>query len=115
MFCKDFIAFLVVKIEGGSGSHNLGCFWWVWQAKIAKKEPVRIDYCDQARKAYRIQGTDVKAEVWRLTAAIGSAKGRRRNIVSKEYQADYFRYRPTKDVKKQNNGHKEKEYVKLVV
>jgi hypothetical protein len=51
VFCRDFIAFLVVKIEGGSGSHDLGCFWWVWWANIAKKEPVRTDYCDQARNS----------------------------------------------------------------
>jgi hypothetical protein len=50
VFYRDFIAFLVVKIEGGSGSHDLGCFWWVWWADIAKKVPVRTDYCDQARK-----------------------------------------------------------------
>jgi hypothetical protein len=65
--------------------------------------------------AYRIQGTDVQAEVRRLTAAIGSAKGRRRNIVSEEYRADYFRRRPTEDVERQNNGHEEEEYVEPVV
>jgi hypothetical protein len=54
-------------------------------------------------------------EVRRLTAAISSAKGRRCNIVSKEYRADYFRHRPTKDVERQNNGHEEEEYVELVV
>jgi hypothetical protein len=35
--------------------------------------------------AYRIQGTEVEAEVRRLTAEIGIARTRRRNIISKEY------------------------------
>jgi hypothetical protein len=65
--------------------------------------------------AYRIQGTDVEAEVRCLTAAIGSAKGRRCNIVSEEYRADYFRRRPTEDVERQNNGYEEEEYVEPVV
>jgi hypothetical protein len=32
--------------------------------------------------AYRIQGTSIEAEVRRLTAAIGSARTKRRNIIS---------------------------------
>jgi hypothetical protein len=27
MLCRDLITFLVVKIEGGSRSSHLGCFW----------------------------------------------------------------------------------------
>jgi hypothetical protein len=50
--------------------------------------------------AYRIQGTGVEAEVRRLTAEIGSARTRRRNIISKEYRADYFRRRPTEDIER---------------
>ena len=41
--------------------------------------------------AYRIRGTDIEAEVRRLTTAIGGARSRRRNIISEEYRADYFR------------------------
>jgi hypothetical protein len=50
--------------------------------------------------AYRVQGTDVEAEVRRLTTVISSARSRRRNIISKEYRADYFRRRLTEDIKK---------------
>jgi hypothetical protein len=46
MFCKDLIIFLVVKIEWGSRSHNLGCFWWVWWVSLAKVKPVCTDYRD---------------------------------------------------------------------
>lgn len=65
--------------------------------------------------AYRVQGTDVKAEVRRLTAAIGNARSRRRNIISEEYRADYFRRRPTEDVEKQISGQEEEEYIEPVV
>jgi hypothetical protein len=65
--------------------------------------------------AYRVQGTDVEAEVRRLTAAIGSARSRRRNIISKEYQADYFRRRPTEDIERQNSGQEEEEYIEPAV
>jgi hypothetical protein len=65
--------------------------------------------------AYRVQGTDVEAEVRRLTAAIGSAKSRRRNIISEEYRADYFRRRPTEDIERQNNGQEEEPYIEPVV
>jgi Protein of unknown function (DUF3435) len=65
--------------------------------------------------AYRVQGTDVQAEVRRLTAAIGSARSRRRNIISEEYRADYFRRRPTEDIKRQNSGQEEEEYMEPVV
>ncbi|KAH9204893.1 hypothetical protein DL95DRAFT_494056 [Leptodontidium sp. 2 PMI_412] len=41
--------------------------------------------------ANRIQGTEVEAEVRRLTADIGIAQTQRRNIISEEYRADYFR------------------------
>lgn len=54
--------------------------------------------------AYRIQGTEIEAEVRRLTAEIGSARTRRRNIISEEYRADYFRRRPIEDIEKQNSG-----------
>src|SRR3954452_2525231 len=54
--------------------------------------------------AYRIQGTEVEAEVRRLTAEIGSARTRRQNIISEEYRADYFCRRPTEDIERQNNG-----------
>ena len=64
MFRRDFIAFFVVKIEGGSGSHDLGCFWWVWWANIAKKEPVRTDYCDQARKNGRSGAKKKREDPW---------------------------------------------------
>jgi hypothetical protein len=65
--------------------------------------------------AYRIQGTEVEAEVRRLTAEIGSARTRRRNIISEEYRADYFRRRPTEDIERQNNGQQEEEYIEPVV
>jgi hypothetical protein len=65
--------------------------------------------------AYRVQGTDVEAEVRRLTTAIGSARSRRRNIISEEYRADYFRRRPTEDIEKQNSGQEEEEYIEPVV
>jgi Protein of unknown function (DUF3435) len=65
--------------------------------------------------AYRIQGTEVEAEVRRLTAEIGSARTRRRNIISEEYRADYFRRRPTEDIERQNSGQQEEEYIEPVV
>jgi len=65
--------------------------------------------------AYRIQGTGVEAEVRRLTAEIGSARTRRRNITSEEYRADYFRRRPTEDIERQNSGQQEEEYIEPVV
>ena len=64
--------------------------------------------------AYRIQGTEIEAEVWRLTAEISSAKTRRRNIISEEYRADYFRRRPIDDIEKQNSGQQEEQYIKPV-
>jgi hypothetical protein len=42
------------------------------------------------RLLFDIQWMDVEAEVRRLTTAIGSAKSRRRNIISEEHRADYF-------------------------
>ena len=65
--------------------------------------------------AYRIQGTEIEAEVRRLTTVIGCARSRRRHIISEEYRADYFRRRPTKDIERQNSGQEEEEYVELVV
>jgi hypothetical protein len=65
--------------------------------------------------AYRIQGTEIEAEVRRLTAEISSARSRRRNIISKEYRADYFRRRPIEDIEKQNSGQQEEEYIEPVV
>ncbi|KFY99119.1 hypothetical protein V500_01452 [Pseudogymnoascus sp. VKM F-4518 (FW-2643)] len=65
--------------------------------------------------AYRIQGTSIEAEVRRLTAAIGSAKTKRRNIISQEFRDDYFRRRPTEDIERHNNGQHEEEYVEPVV
>jgi hypothetical protein len=65
--------------------------------------------------AYRIQGTDVEAEVRRLIAVIGSARSRRRNIISEEYRADYFRRRPIEDIERQNSGQQEEEYIEPVV
>jgi chemotaxis methyl-accepting protein methylase len=53
---------------------------------------------------YRIHGTDIEAEVRQLTTAIGSARSRRRKIISEEYRADYFRRRPTEDIEIQNSG-----------
>ncbi|TVY12529.1 hypothetical protein LARI1_G009432 [Lachnellula arida] len=64
---------------------------------------------------YRVQGTGVEAEVRRLTVAIGSARSKRRNIISEEYRADYFRRRPTEDIERQNNGQEEEEYIEPVV
>ncbi|KAG9244780.1 hypothetical protein BJ878DRAFT_479840 [Calycina marina] len=64
---------------------------------------------------YRVQGTNVEAEVRRLTALIGSARSRRRKFVSEEYRADYFRRRPTEDIERQNSGHAEEEYVETVI
>jgi hypothetical protein len=65
--------------------------------------------------AYRIRGTEVEAEVRRLTAEIGSARTRRQNIISEEYRADYFRRRPTEDIERQNSGQQEEEYIEPVV
>jgi hypothetical protein len=65
--------------------------------------------------AYRVKGTDVEAEVQRLTTAIGSARSRRRNIISEEYRADYFSRRPTEDIEKQNSGQEEEAYIEPVV
>ncbi|TVY90451.1 hypothetical protein LAWI1_G007273 [Lachnellula willkommii] len=65
--------------------------------------------------AYRVQGTDVEAEVRRLTTAIGSARSKRRNIISEEYRADYFRRRPTEDIERQNSGQGEEEYIEPMV
>jgi Protein of unknown function (DUF3435) len=64
---------------------------------------------------YRIQGTDVEAEVRRLTTAIGAARSRRRNIVSEEYRDEYFRNRPTEDIERQNRGEEEEEYIEPVI
>ena len=66
-------------------------------------------------RAYRIQGTEVEAEVRRLTAEIGIARTRRRNIISEEYRADYFRRRPIEDIERQNSGQQEEEYVEPVI
>ncbi len=65
--------------------------------------------------AYRVQGTEVEAEVRRLTTLIGSARSRRRNVISEEYRTDYFRRRPTKDIESQNRGHEEEEYIEPAV
>ena len=65
--------------------------------------------------AYRIRGTEVEAEVRRLTAEIGIARTRRRNIISEEYRADYFRRRPVEDIERQNSGQQEEEYIEPVV
>lgn len=54
--------------------------------------------------AYRIQGTGIEAEVRRLTIEISSTRTRRRNIISEEYRADYFRRRPIEDIERQNSG-----------
>jgi len=64
---------------------------------------------------YRVLGTDIEAEVRRLTAAIGSARSKRRTVISDEYRADYFRRRPTEDIERQNNGEEEEEYIEPVV
>jgi Protein of unknown function (DUF3435) len=79
-----------------------------------------IDSLEQQRErlktgAYRIQGTDVEAEVRSLAAAIGSARSRRRNIVSEEYRAEYFRSRPTQDIERQNRGEEEEKYIEPVI
>ncbi|KAF7944137.1 hypothetical protein EAE96_010541 [Botrytis aclada] len=65
--------------------------------------------------SYRIQGTDIEAEVRRLTNEIGSARSRRRKIISEEYRADYFCRRPTEDIERQNNGYEAEEYVEPIV
>ncbi|KAH7370272.1 hypothetical protein BKA65DRAFT_589640 [Rhexocercosporidium sp. MPI-PUGE-AT-0058] len=65
--------------------------------------------------AYRIQGTEFEAEVRRLTAEIGTARTRRRNIISEEYRTDYFRRRPLEDIERQNSGQQEEEYIEPVV
>jgi hypothetical protein len=64
---------------------------------------------------YRIQGTNIEAEVRRLTTAIGSARTRRRNIISEEYREEYFRRRPTEDIERHNSGQQEEEYIEPVV
>jgi hypothetical protein len=65
--------------------------------------------------AYRVQGTDIEAEVRQLTTVIGSTRSRYRNIISEEYRADYFRRRPTEDIEKQNSRQEEEEYIEPVV
>ncbi|KAF7912284.1 uncharacterized protein EAF01_001305 [Botrytis porri] len=57
----------------------------------------------------------IEAEVRRLTNEIGSARSRRRKIISEEYRADYFRRRPTEDIERQNNGYEAEEYVEPIV
>jgi hypothetical protein len=57
--------------------------------------------------AYRIQGTEIEAEVQRLTATIRNTKSRRRKIMSEEFRANYFRRRPTEDIEGQKNGQEE--------
>lgn len=54
--------------------------------------------------AYRIQGTEVEAQVRRFTAEIDMARTRQRNIISEEYRADYFRRRSLEDIERQNSG-----------
>jgi hypothetical protein len=46
---------------------------------------------------------------------IGIARTRRRNIISEEYRADYFRRRPLEDIERQNSGQQEEEYIEPVV
>jgi hypothetical protein len=74
-------------------------------------DPIIVDLEQQRAQlkagAYRIQGTEVEAEVRRLTAEIGTARTRRRNIISEEYRADYFRRRPLEDIERQNRGQQE--------
>ncbi|OAF57260.1 hypothetical protein VC83_04818 [Pseudogymnoascus destructans] len=65
--------------------------------------------------AYRIQGTSIEAEVRRLTGAIGSARTKRRNIISQEFRDEYFRRRPTEDIERHNNGQHDEEYIEPVV
>ncbi|XMA20273.1 hypothetical protein WAI453_013064 [Rhynchosporium graminicola] len=65
--------------------------------------------------AYKIQGSEVEAEVRRLTAEIGTTRTRRRNIISEEYRADYFRRRPIEDIERQNSRQQEEEYIEPVV
>ncbi|KFY20821.1 hypothetical protein V491_03397 [Pseudogymnoascus sp. VKM F-3775] len=65
--------------------------------------------------AYRIKGTSIEAEVRRLTAAIGSARTKCRNIISQEFRDEYFRRRPTEDIERHNNGQLEEEYIEPVV
>jgi hypothetical protein len=65
--------------------------------------------------AFKVQGTDVEAEVRRLTTAIDNARCRRRNIISEEYRADYFHRRSTEDIERQNSGQAEEEYIEPVI
>ncbi|KFZ24057.1 hypothetical protein V502_01469 [Pseudogymnoascus sp. VKM F-4520 (FW-2644)] len=65
--------------------------------------------------AYRLQGTSIEAEVRRLTAAIGSARIRRRNIISQEYREEYFRRRPTEDIERHNSEQQEEEYTEPLI
>ncbi len=51
----------------------------------------------------------------RLTAAIGSARTRRRNFIFQEYRDEYFRRRPTEDIERHNSGQQEEEYIELMV
>jgi len=82
-------------------------------------DPAIVDLKQQRERlkagVYRIQGTEIEKEVWQLTAAINSAKNRRRKVISEEYRADYFRCRPTEDIERHNSGHIEEEYVKPLV
>ncbi|KAL5329359.1 hypothetical protein ACEPPN_002871 [Leptodophora sp. 'Broadleaf-Isolate-01'] len=61
-------------------------------------------YCFRRGTANVVDRTEVEAEVRRLTAEIGTTRTRRRNIISEEYRADYFRRRLLKDIERQNSG-----------
>lgn len=69
---------------------------------------------EQQREKLKAENFRIEAEVRRLTAEIGSARTRRRNIISEEYRADYFRRRPTEDIERQNNGQQEEGYIEPV-
>jgi hypothetical protein len=65
--------------------------------------------------AYQVQGTRVEVEIRCLITAISSARSKRRNIISKKYRVDYFRRCPTENIKRQNKGQEEEEYIELII
>jgi hypothetical protein len=84
----------------------------VLKALLLNPKIVELEQQQEQLKAgtYRIQGKKVAKEVRRLNATINNAKTRRRNMISNQYRAHYFRRRPTEDIEKQSRGIVEEEY-----
>ncbi|ELR08510.1 hypothetical protein GMDG_03209 [Pseudogymnoascus destructans 20631-21] len=50
-----------------------------------------------------------------ITALEQDARTKRRNIISQEFQDEYFCRRPTEDIERHNNGQHDEEYIEPVV